>query len=50
MSINMFTFSYYSNIHTLAHILHRDFETRSAMEKRCEHVTEMILDHILAAH
>ncbi len=47
MSINMFTFSYYSNIHTLTHIMHRDFENREAMEKRCAHVTSMILDHIL---
>lgn len=47
MSVNMFTFSYYSNIHTLTHILQRDFENRDAMEKRCAHVTSMILDHIL---
>jgi TetR/AcrR family transcriptional regulator len=47
MSINMFTFSYFSNIHTMAHILHRDFGKREAMEKRCAHITEMILDHIL---
>ncbi len=47
MSINMLTFSYYSNTHTLAHILHRDFDTREAMEKRCAHVTAMIMDHIL---
>ena len=47
MSINMFTFSYYSNIHTLTHILHRDFDSREAMEKRCAHVTSMIMEYIL---
>ena len=47
MSINMFTFSYYSIIHTLKHFLHRESENKEAMEKRCDHVTAMILDHIL---
>ena len=47
-SINMFCFSYFSNIYTMSHIMGVDFSKKEEMDKRCEHVTEMILKYIQA--
>lgn len=46
MSINMFCFSYFSNMHTMTQIMQTDFGDMKEMEKRCSHVTEMILKYI----
>ncbi len=48
LSINMFCFSYFSNIYTMSHIMGADFSGKEEMDKRCEHVTEIILKYIQA--
>jgi len=47
VSINMFCYSYFSNIHTMAQIMQMNFDEKEEMNKRCEHVTDMILQYIL---
>ncbi len=47
LSSQMFVYSYFSNIHTMAYIMERDFMNEEAMQKRCEHITDMILKYIL---
>ena len=46
LSINMFCFSYFSNLYTMTQIMQTDFGGRTEMDKRCEHVTEIILRYL----
>ena len=47
LSINMFCFSYFSNIHTMAYIMNKNFSGRAEIEKRCAHITDIILRYIV---
>lgn len=47
VSINMFCFSYFSNIHTMAHIMNMDFSDKTEIDKRAKHVTDIILGYII---
>lgn len=47
VSINMFCFSYFSNIYTMAHIMNMDFSDKTEIEKRAKHVTDIILGYIM---
>ena len=46
-SLNMFCFSYFSNIHTMSRLMKIDFEKKEQMLKRADHVAELIMQHIL---
>lgn len=48
LSINMFCFSYFSNLYTMSQIMGANFEGKDEMNKRCEHVTDVILRYIAA--
>lgn len=47
VSINMFCFSYFSNIYTMAQIMKADLNRNDMVDKRCAHVTDIILRYIL---
>lgn len=47
VSINMFCFSYFSNIYTMSEIMQTNLSKNESLEKRCEHVTDIILNYIL---
>ncbi len=47
LSTQMFCYSYYSNIHTMGYLMDADFFGRKQMEKRCKHITDMILRYII---
>ena len=47
VSFNMFCFSYFSNQYTFAKIMQTDFESESELERRCTHVSEMLLRYLL---
>lgn len=47
LSSQMFVYSYFSNVNTMAYIMERDFLNEEALQKRCEHITDMILKYIL---
>ncbi|MBE6611924.1 MAG: TetR/AcrR family transcriptional regulator [Ruminococcaceae bacterium] len=47
LSSQMFVYSYFSNTHTMSYIMDRDFLGEESVKKRCRHITEMILGHIL---
>ena len=47
LSSQMFVYSYFSNIHTMAYIMERDFLNEEALQKRCDHITDVILKYIL---
>ncbi len=47
LSSQMFVYSYFSNIHTMAYIMERDFLNEESLQKRCEHITDMILRYIM---
>ena len=46
LSINMFCFSYFSNIHTMGYIMKADLENEGAVEAYGAYITEMILKFI----
>lgn len=46
VSVNMFCFSYFSNIYTMGYIMKTNFASEKEIEKRCEHISEMILKYI----
>jgi len=46
ITINMMCFSYFSNIYTMAEIMQADFESEGVQQKRCRHVTEIILNYL----
>ena len=45
-TINMMCFSYFSNIFTMAEIIHCDFKNEQIIKNRCEHVKNIILGYI----
>ncbi len=47
LSLNMFTFSYFSNIHTMSQVMQIDFNKPEQIQKRTDHVTNMILNFIV---
>ena len=47
VSFNMFCFSYFSNQYTFAKIMQTDFESEEELERRCAHVSEMLLRYLL---
>lgn len=49
VSINMFCFSYFSNIHTMTQIMQMDFGGKAELDKRCAHVTGVILQYLKGA-
>ncbi len=49
LSTQMFCYSYYSNIYTMGYIMDADFFGREQMQKRCRHITDMILRYIMKA-
>ena len=46
LSINMFCFSYFSNIHTMSHLLQRDLTSASAVMHYADYVTDMVLEYL----
>ena len=47
LSLNMFAFSYFSNIHTMALLMHDDYLQPERIEKRAEYVSQVLLDSIM---
>ena len=47
MSLSMFCFSAFSNIHTISKLLGKDLHTRSELEKRAEHIANVLTKYIL---
>lgn len=45
-SLNMFCFSYFSNIYTMKHVMHIDFEKEEQIKRRTEHVTQVLLRYL----
>lgn len=48
VAFNMFCFSCFSNIYTMTNIMDIDFFNNDELEKRCDFITGMILDYIMA--
>ncbi len=46
LSINMFCFSYFSNIHTMSHLLQRDLTSPDAAAQYADYVAEMVLEYL----
>jgi len=46
LSTQMMSYSYFSNIHTMAYIMDKDFFHDEEIKKRCAHITDMILSYI----
>ncbi len=46
LSINMFCFSYFSNIHTMSHLLQRDLTETSAVTRYADYVTDMVMEYL----
>lgn len=46
LSINMFCFSYFSNIHTMSHLLQRDLTEASAVTRYADYVTDMVMEYL----
>ncbi len=47
LSMNMFCFSAFSNVHTLSKLLGKDLHTDAALRQRAEHITEIFLRYVL---
>jgi TetR/AcrR family transcriptional regulator len=47
LSLITFSFSYFSNIHTLSILLNNDMSSKESINKRVEHITNLILKYIL---
>lgn len=47
LSLITFSFSYFSNMHTLSILLNNDMSSTKSINKRVEHVTNLILKYIL---
>ena len=47
MSINMFCFSAFSNVHTISALLGRDFSQKEEMQKRADHIADIFTQYIL---
>lgn len=48
MSMSMFCFSAFSNIHTMSKLLGRDLNAQSEMQKRAAHVADVLTKYILS--
>lgn len=48
MSLNMFCFSAFSNIHTTSKLLGKDLSIQAELEKRADHIYEVLVKYILA--
>ena len=46
VSFNMFCFSYFSNQYTFARIMHTDYGSAEALERRVAHISEMLLRYL----
>ncbi|MFA9379755.1 MAG: TetR/AcrR family transcriptional regulator [Acetanaerobacterium sp.] len=46
LSLNMFAFSYFSNIYTMAELMQIDFHQPQQIKKRADYVTQILLDYI----
>lgn len=46
LSINLFSFSYFSNIHTFARVLQTDLATNDKILHRADHVADMVLAYL----
>ena len=47
LSVNMFCFSYFSNQYTMAQIMKVDFQDPMVFQKRCDHVTDLLMTYLL---
>lgn len=47
LSLNMFAFSYFSNIYTMAQLMHIDFQKPEQIKKRADYVTQILLEYIM---
>ncbi len=47
ISTQMMSYSYFSNIYTMAYMMDKDFFCEDEMKKRCAHITDMILRYIM---
>ena len=47
LSVNMFCFSYFSNQYTMAQIMKVDFQNPMVFQKRCDHVTDLLMTYLL---
>lgn len=47
MSISMFCFSAFSNVHTVSKLLGRDLSAPEELKKRAEHIADVITEYIL---
>jgi TetR/AcrR family transcriptional regulator len=48
LSLNMFAFSYFSNIHTMTQLMHSDYFSPERISKRAEYVTWLLLGSIMS--
>ena len=46
LSINMFCFSYFSNIHTMSHLMQHDLTAPAAVSRYASYVTDMVLEYL----
>lgn len=46
LAVNMFCFSYFSNIHTMSHLLGRDLTSSDAATQYADYVTAMVLEYL----
>lgn len=46
LSINMFCFSYFSNIHTMSHLMQHDLTAPAAVSRYANYVTDMVLEYL----
>ena len=47
LSINMFCFSYFSNIHTMSYLMQKELDNPAAIKRYAEYVTDMILKYLV---
>ena len=47
LSVNMFCFSYFSNKYTMAQSMKVDFQDPMVFQKRCDHVTDLLMTYLL---
>ncbi len=47
ISINLFCFSYFSNIHTMTQIMNMELNRVDMVDRGCRHVTDIILNYIV---
>lgn len=46
MSLNLFCFSAFSNVHTLSKLEHQDFSTEEEIKKRAEHIADVLTSYV----